>query len=96
VTDIEDIVLRDPSKDPTALVPSAFGEDILTTRSASLPLTKEALDLMDTPVPSGVLAEEFAYHGLAPSFLKEMTKARDLLDEILTELKRLSRTHLSS
>src|SRR5436190_9743021 len=37
-----------------------------------VPLTKETLDLMDTPVPSGVLAEEFAYHGLTPSFLKEM------------------------
>jgi hypothetical protein len=53
-----------------------------------VPLTKESLDLMDTPVPSGVLAEEFAYHGLAPSFLKEMHQARELLDEIYTEIKK--------
>ena len=51
------------------------------------PLTKEFLDLMDTPVPSGILAKEFAYHGLAPSFLKEMHQARELLDEIYTEIK---------
>jgi hypothetical protein len=43
---------------------------------------------MDTPVPSGVLAEEFAYHGLAPSFLKERHSARMLLEEIYTEIKK--------
>jgi hypothetical protein len=64
-----------------------LGEGIGITYNR-VPLTKESLDLMDTPVPSGVLAEEFAYHGLAPSFLKEMHQARELLDEIYTEIKR--------
>jgi len=54
-----------------------------------IPLTKESLDLMDTPIPSGVgLAAEFAYHGLAPSFLKEMHKAQQLLDSVYTEVKK--------
>lgn len=53
-----------------------------------VPLTKEVLDLMDTPVPAGVLAEEFAYHGLTPSFLKEIHQAQQLLDEIYTEIKK--------
>ena len=51
------------------------------------PLTKETLDLMDAPIPSGVLAEEFAYHGLAPSFLREMHQAQELLDQICSELR---------
>jgi hypothetical protein len=51
------------------------------------PLTRETLDLMDAPIPSGVLAEEFAYHGLAPSFLREMHQAHELLDQICTALK---------
>ena len=53
-----------------------------------VPLTKESLDLMDAPIPSGVLASEFAYHGLAPAHLKEMHKARELLDTIYTEIKK--------
>ena len=32
-------------------------------------------------------SEEFAYHGLAPSFLKERHAARELLNEIYTEIK---------
>lgn len=55
-----------------------------------VPLTKESLDLMDTPIPSGVLAEEFAYHGFAPSHVKELHQAHELLDEIYTEIKRYS------
>lgn len=62
--------------------------DGIGSLSKRVPLTKESLDLMDTPVPSGVLAEEFAYHGLAPAYLKEMVQARELLDEIYTEIKR--------
>jgi hypothetical protein len=53
-----------------------------------VPLTKESLDLMDTPIPSGVLAEEFAYHGFAPSHVKELHQAHELLDEIYIEIKR--------
>jgi len=53
-----------------------------------VPLTKESLDLMDAPIPSGVLAEEFAYHGLAPSFLKEMHQACERLEEICAEIMR--------
>ena len=67
------------------LVPLADG---IGNSSKCVPLTKETLDLMDTPVPSGVLAEEFAYHGLAPSFLKEMHQARELLNDIYTDIKR--------
>ena len=55
-----------------------------------VPLTKESLDLMDTPIPSGVLAEEFAYHGFAPSHVKELHRAHELLDEIYTEIKKYS------
>jgi len=55
-----------------------------------VPLTKESLDLMDTPIPSGVLAEEFAYHGFAPSHVKELHQAHELLDEIYTEIKKYS------
>jgi len=43
---------------------------------------------MDTPIPSGVLAQEFAYHGLAPSALRETTRARTLLDQIYVEIQR--------
>ena len=53
-----------------------------------VPLTKESLDLMDAPIPSGMLASEFAYHGLAPAHLKEMHEARELLDQIYTEIKK--------
>jgi hypothetical protein len=53
-----------------------------------VPLTKESLDLMDAPIPSGVLASEFAYHGLAPAHLEEMREARELLDKIYTELRK--------
>ena len=45
---------------------------------------------MDTPIPSGVLAEEFAYHGFAPSHVKELHQAHELLDEIYTEIKTYS------
>lgn len=63
----------------------------LATSGNRIPLTKESLDLMDTPVPSGIgLAAEFAYHGLAPSFLKEMHQAQHLLDSIYSEIKRYS------
>src|SRR5215471_29258 len=55
-----------------------------------VPLTKESLALMDTPIPSGVLAEEFAYHGFAPSHVKELHQAHQLLDEIYTEIKKSS------
>lgn len=55
-----------------------------------VPLTKESLDLMDAPIPSGVLASEFAYHGLAPAHLKEMHQARELLDQIYSEIKKSS------
>jgi hypothetical protein len=69
--------------------PVTLGEGIASASFGNrVPLTKESLDLMDTPVPSGVLAETFAYHGLAPSFLKEMHQAHEMLDEIYTEVKR--------
>ena len=57
-------------------------------RSNRVPLTKESLDLMDAPIPCGMLASEFAYHGLAPTHLKEMHEARDLLDQIYTQIKK--------
>jgi hypothetical protein len=67
--------------------PMGLGAGIATGNR--IPLTKESLDLMDTPVPSGVgLAAEFAYHGLAPSFLKEIHRAQQLLDSIYTEVKK--------
>jgi hypothetical protein len=68
--------------------PVTLGNGIGGTVYDRVPLTKESLDLMDAPIPSGVLAEEFAYHGLAPSFLKEIHQARELLDEIYTEIKK--------
>lgn len=74
-------------REATSHVPVILGDGI-GALAKRIPLTKESLDLMDTPVPSGVLAEEFAYHGLAPSFLKEMHQARELLDEIYSEIKR--------
>jgi hypothetical protein len=77
---------RYTTSDATSYVPITLGDGI-GTLAKRIPLTKESLDLMDTPVPSGVLAEEFAYHGLTPSFLKEIHQARELLDEIYTEIK---------
>jgi hypothetical protein len=68
--------------------PVTLGDGIGAASYNRVPLTKESLDLMDTPVPGGVLAETFAYHGLAPSFLKEMHQAHELLDEIYTEVKK--------
>ena len=79
---------RESSRKGFSFENHVLGEGIGDTSSGNrLPLTKESLDLMDTPVPSGVLAEEFAYHGLAPSFLKEIRQARQLLDNIYTEIK---------
>jgi hypothetical protein len=68
--------------------PVTLGDGIGAASYNRVPLTKESLDLMDTPVPSGILAETFAYHGLTPSFLKEMHKAHELLDEIYAEIKK--------
>jgi len=87
VADRDDLIRRDSINDPAMHTTPALGEGIAPQYNR-MPLTKEALDLMDTPVPSGVLAEEFAYHGLASSFLKEMTQARNLLDDIYTEVKK--------
>jgi hypothetical protein len=82
---------KESSHKPVTFDPTLPGEESgATTSGTRLPLTKASLDLMDTPVPSGVLAEEFAYHGLAPSFLKEMHHARQVLDEIYTEIKMYS------
>jgi len=67
----------------------AMGLGASMANNNRIPLTKESLDLMDTPVPSGVgLAAEFAYHGLAPSFLKEMHQAQQRLGSIYSEIKR--------
>ena len=87
VADYDDLKCRDPmdecaSGNPT--LADGFGQQ----NYGRVPLTKNFLDLMDAPIPSGVLAEEFAYHGLAPSFLKEMHQARELLDKIYTEIKK--------
>jgi hypothetical protein len=69
--------------------PATSGDNIGDTGLYNrVPLTKASLDLMDMPIPSGVLAEEFAYHGLAPSFLKERHFATVLLDQIYTAIKR--------
>jgi hypothetical protein len=69
--------------------PATSGDSIGDTAAYNrVPLTKASLDLMDMPIPSGVLAEEFAYHGLAPSFLKERHSATVLLDQIYTAIKR--------
>ena len=87
VTDRDDLSRRGSLHESSHAF-TGLGEQIDSTSYNRLPLTKESLDLMDTPVPSGVLAEEFAYHGLAPSFLKEMTRARELLDEIYIEIKK--------
>ena len=87
IADRDDLMRRGTMSEAINYPIPSLGEGI-TTEYNRLPLTKESLDLMDTPVPSGVLAEEFAYHGLAPCFLKEMTQARDLLDSIYTEIKR--------
>jgi hypothetical protein len=82
----ESITGRAPATAGGGVPTTSLGEGIGMTYNR-VPLTKESLDLMDTPVPGGVLAEEFAYHGLAPSFLKEMHLARELLDEVYTEIK---------
>jgi hypothetical protein len=87
VADKEDIKLRTAMSGLPSL-PMTLGDGIGTTSYNRVPLTKESLDLMDTPVPSGVLAETFAYHGLAPSYLREMHQAHELLDEIYTEVKK--------
>jgi hypothetical protein len=88
IADPEDIKSRVSMSETPSFTPMALGEGIGSTDYNRVPLTKESLDLMDTPVPSGVLAEEFAYHGLAPSFLKEMHQARELLEEIYCEVKK--------
>lgn len=90
VADPSDFNCRDSVTVSTSRAPPTMQGNTDTFVYNRVPLTKESLDLMDTPVPSGVLAEEFAYHGLAPSFLKESHAAREMLDEIYTEIKRLS------
>jgi hypothetical protein len=87
------VVDKDETKHRASM--SALGSSVPVTLGDGIgvpynrvPLTKESLDLMDTPVPSGVLAETFAYHGLAPSFLRELHQAHELLDEIYTEVKK--------
>jgi len=89
VADPKELKHRESVTSPAARATSASqgnGTDTLVYNR--IPLTKASLDLMDMPVPSGVLAEEFAYHGLAPSFLKERHEARMLLDVIYTEIKK--------
>jgi hypothetical protein len=85
VGDKEDPKRRGSTSGPFTIggVSDAFAD---STYSVTAPLTREALDLMDAPIPSGVLAEEFAYHGLAPSYLRAMHQAHELLDQICTEL----------
>jgi hypothetical protein len=63
-------------------------EDNAGATKQEVPLTHELFDLMDMPVPSGMLAGEFAYHGLAPAVLNEVHNARELIDGISTEIKR--------
>ena len=83
VTGKVDLMFRDSV---SACKPVNLGEGI--DEGNRMPLTKEVLDLMDTPIPSGLLAAEFAYHGLTPSFLHETHQAHQLLDEIYTEIKK--------
>jgi len=80
--------------EPVSEGPMGLGASMAS--SIRIPLTKESLDLMDTPVPSGVgLAAEFAYHGLAPSFLKKMHQAQQLLGSIYSEIKKYASCILS-
>ena len=71
----------------TSHSPATLGDGIGMSFNR-VPLTKESLDLMDTPIPSGVLAEEFAYHGFAPSHVKELHQAHELLDAIYANIKK--------
>jgi hypothetical protein len=87
VADKEDLKCRRPISGSTSYGPGTPDDGIGNTAYNRVPLTRESLDLMDAPIPSGVLAEEFAYHGLARSFLKEMQEARQLLDKICLEVK---------
>jgi len=76
--------------------PAGEGPMVSMANSNRIPLTKESLDLMDTPVPNSVgLAAEFAYHGLAPSFLKEMHQAQQLVGSIYSEIKKYASCILS-
>jgi hypothetical protein len=81
---------RDSVSDSTIHGGVTLGEGIggVASQYNRVPLTKESLDLMDAPIPSGMLASEFAYHGLAPAHLKEMHEARELLDQIYSEIKK--------
>src|SRR5579859_4205466 len=79
---------RNSISSPANLPPSHGDTTVDTKVYNRVPLTKATLDLMDMPVPSGILAEGFAYHGLAPSFLKERHLATVLLDQIYSEIKR--------
>jgi len=95
-SNVPSVVAKDEGKRTESVGESTFhgsvtlGEGIggVGAQSNRVPLTKESLDLMDAPIPSGVLASEFAYHGLAPAHLKEMHEARELLDQIYTEIKK--------
>lgn len=81
-TDKEDLKSRRFVGGSASSSPVTPDDGIGSTSYNRVPLTKESLDLMDAPIPSGVLAEEFAYHGLARSFLKELHETRQLIDEI--------------
>jgi hypothetical protein len=83
----EDFKRTGSVSESTSHSPATLGDGIGIS-SNRVPLTKESLDLMDTPIPSGVLAEEFAYHGFAPSHVKELQQAHELLDTIYTNIKK--------
>lgn len=89
VVDKEESKCKGSVSESTSHGPVTLGDGIGVSFNR-VPLTKESLDLMDTPIPSGLLAEEFAYHGFAPLHVKELHQAHQLLDEIYTEIKRYS------
>jgi len=88
VADTDDLKQRASTFENSPYTPVPLGEGIGATYNR-VPLTKESLDLMDTPIPSGVsLAAEFAYHGLAPAFRKGLEEAQGLLEDIYSEIKK--------
>jgi hypothetical protein len=72
VTDIEALKPSFPATASNA--PSVVGKDEFKRRNSV--------------TNCGMLASEFAYHGLAPAHLKEMHQARELLDQIYTDIKK--------